>query len=47
MLTGIPTAYGVMGLIENGKGYFRSNLSLVSNLSGFTEEDIKKILRLL
>ncbi|MBK7667285.1 MAG: N-acetylmuramoyl-L-alanine amidase [Sphingobacteriaceae bacterium] len=40
--TGIPTAYGVMGLIENGKGYFRSNLSLVSNLSGFTEEDIKK-----
>jgi N-acetyl-anhydromuramyl-L-alanine amidase AmpD len=40
--TGIPTAYGVMGLIENGKGYFRSNLSLVSNLSGFSEEDIKK-----
>jgi N-acetyl-anhydromuramyl-L-alanine amidase AmpD len=39
---GIPTAYGVMGLIENGKGYFRSNLSTVAALSGFTEEDIKK-----
>lgn len=39
---GIPTAYSVMGLVENGKGYFRSNLTLVSNLSGFTEEDIKK-----
>src|SRR5688572_21411085 len=39
---GIPTAFGVMGLIQNGKNYFRNNLDLVSELSGFSEENIKK-----
>lgn len=39
---GIPTAYGVMGLVENGKSYFRSNLNTVASLSGFSAEDIKK-----
>ncbi|MES2566489.1 MAG: N-acetylmuramoyl-L-alanine amidase [Bacteroidota bacterium] len=38
---GYPTAYGVMGLTENGQGYFRNNLITVSQLSGFTVEDIK------
>lgn len=31
----IPATYGVMGLTLNGKGYFRENLKLVSQLSGF------------
>ncbi|MDW8157637.1 MAG: fibronectin type III domain-containing protein [Bacteroidia bacterium] len=31
---GRPHAYGVMGLILDGKGYFRENLKLVSRLSG-------------
>src|SRR5207248_3324854 len=39
---GLPKAYGVMGLTEDGKGYFRNSLQFVSDLSGFTEEDIKK-----
>lgn len=38
---GIPRAYGVMGLIADGKNYFRNNLGLVANLSGFSEEDVK------
>lgn len=36
-----PTAFGVMGLTENGQGYFRNNLITVSNLSGFSVNDIK------
>lgn len=38
----IPKAFTVMGLIEDGKNYFRSNLFLVSQLSGFTVKDIKQ-----
>jgi N-acetyl-anhydromuramyl-L-alanine amidase AmpD len=38
--TGIPRAYGVMGLTLDGKGYFRNNLITVSNLSGYTIEEI-------
>ncbi len=36
-----PTAFGVMGLTENGQGYFRNNLVLVSQLSGYSIRDIK------
>jgi N-acetyl-anhydromuramyl-L-alanine amidase AmpD len=36
-----PTAYGVMGLTEDGKGYFRNNLIYVSQLSGYSVSDIK------
>ncbi|MDP2386479.1 MAG: N-acetylmuramoyl-L-alanine amidase [Bacteroidota bacterium] len=39
--TGLPQAYGVMGLIEDGKNYFRNNLVTISKLSGFTVEEIK------
>lgn len=39
--TGLPKTYGVMGLTEDGKGYFRSNLNLISSLSGFSIADIK------
>lgn len=38
---GYPRAYGVMGLTENGQGYFRNNLITVSQLSGYSLEDIK------
>ena len=29
---GYPTTYGVMGAIENGKGYFTNNLLYISQL---------------
>lgn len=38
---GYPRAYGVMGLTENGQGYFRNNLVTVSQLSGYSLDDIK------
>ena len=37
---GLPQAYGVMGLIANGKNYFRNNLVTVSQLSGYSIDDI-------
>jgi len=37
---GLPQAYGVMGLIADGKNYFRNNLITVSQLSGYSIEDI-------
>jgi N-acetyl-anhydromuramyl-L-alanine amidase AmpD len=37
---GYPNTFGVFGLVDNGKNYFRNNLALVSSLSGFTEEKI-------
>ena len=38
--TAMPRAYGMMGLVRNGKGFFRENLKTVSELSGFTEQEI-------
>jgi N-acetyl-anhydromuramyl-L-alanine amidase AmpD len=38
--TGIPLAYGVMGLTLDGKNYFHNNLLLVADLSGISKEDI-------
>ncbi len=37
---GLPKAYGVMGLTLDGQNYFRNNLNLVSQLSGFQVADI-------
>lgn len=37
---GLPKAYGVMGLILDGKNYFNNNLELVARLSGFSKEEI-------
>jgi len=37
---GIPSFYGVMGLVLDGKGYFRENLKTVSGLSGYGIDDI-------
>ena len=39
---GLPTYYGVMGLVEDGKGYFKSTLDEIATLSGFDKEKIKK-----
>ena len=36
----MPRAYGMMGLVKDGKGYFRENLHLVSDLSGINEAEI-------
>lgn len=38
---GIPAVSGVMGLTENGQGYFDNNLQLVSDLSGVSVSEIK------
>ena len=36
----MPRAYGLMGLVKDGKGYFRENLHLVAELSGISETEI-------
>ena len=36
----MPRAYGLMGLVKDGKGYFRENLHLVSELSGISEMEV-------
>ena len=36
----MPRAYGMMGLVKDGKGWFRENLKTVAALSGYTEEAI-------
>lgn len=36
----MPRAYGLMGLVKDGKGYFRENLHTVSALAGIAEDDI-------
>ena len=36
----MPRAYGLMGLVKDGKDYFRENLHLVSELSGISEKEI-------
>ena len=36
----MPRAYGMMGLVRDGKGYFRENLATVAALSGYSEQAI-------
>jgi hypothetical protein len=38
--TGMPKAYGVMGLILDGKAYFNNNLEYIARLSGYSKNDI-------
>ena len=38
---GLPHVYGVMGLTEDGQGYFNNNLNMVSKLSGYPQNAIK------
>lgn len=37
---GLPNYYGVMGLVQDGKNYFRNNLVTVSQMSGISEQEI-------
>jgi len=37
---GMPKAYGVMGLVLDGKNYFRNNLTLIASLSGVNADEI-------
>lgn len=39
--TGMPRSLGLMGLVEDGKGYFRENLQLVAFFSGYPVAEIK------
>jgi N-acetyl-anhydromuramyl-L-alanine amidase AmpD len=40
--TDMPKYYGVMGLVEDGKNYFKNNLQTVADLSGYSVAEIKK-----
>ncbi len=39
--SGIPFHFGVMGLVENGKNYFRNSLERVASISKYDSENIK------
>lgn len=39
--TGLPEVKGVMGLTENGEGYFKDNMQIVSNISGYSIHELK------
>lgn len=39
--TGIPQSLGVFGLVEDGKGYFRNTLQLISDISGTDVQSLK------
>lgn len=39
---GMPSKYGVMGLIRDGMGVFRNSLQEVAALSGYAEENVAK-----
>lgn len=36
----LPTFYGVMGLVKDGKGYFNNSLTKIASLSSFSEQEI-------
>src|SRR5213595_2055813 len=38
--SGLPKAYGVMGLTLDGKNYFNNNLKLVAKRSGYSVDEI-------
>ena len=37
---GLPTYFGPMGIVEDGKGYFKNTVDIISELSGKKKEDI-------
>jgi hypothetical protein len=39
---GLPSYYGVMGLVTDGKGYFKNNLQTIALLSGYSVEQIQQ-----
>jgi N-acetyl-anhydromuramyl-L-alanine amidase AmpD len=42
----MPLRFGIFGLVEDGKGYFKNNLLTVTALSGITAEQFKTDVRL-
>jgi N-acetyl-anhydromuramyl-L-alanine amidase AmpD len=42
----MPLRFGIFGLVEDGKGYFKNNLLTVTALSGITAEQFKNDVRL-
>lgn len=38
----LPEYYGVMGLVEDGKGYFQNTLGKIADLSGYSVAEIKR-----
>ena len=44
--TGMPERYGLFGLVENGRGYFKNNLWIICNASNITPEQFKTDVRL-
>ena len=42
----MPQHYGIFGLVEDGRGYFKNNLKTVCELSSITKEQYKKDVRL-
>ncbi|AEW01250.1 N-acetylmuramyl-L-alanine amidase, negative regulator of AmpC, AmpD [Niastella koreensis GR20-10] len=42
----MPLRFGIFGLVEDGKGYFKNNLLTVTALSGITTEQFKNDVRL-
>jgi len=39
---GLPEYYGVMGVVDDGKGYFENTLTKIARLSGYSEAQIKE-----
>ena len=39
---GMPTYFGPMGIVENGKKYFKNTVDIIAELSEKTKEDILK-----
>jgi N-acetyl-anhydromuramyl-L-alanine amidase AmpD len=39
---GLPPTYGVMGLMDNGKNWFRENIKTVAQYSGYSVADLKQ-----
>ena len=39
---GLPTYFGPMGIVEDGKNYFKNTADIIAELSGYPKEDILK-----
>ncbi len=39
--SGLPQSFGYFGMVADGKGYFKENLSLVAGVSKFSENEIR------
>ena len=39
---GLPTYFGPMGIVKDGKNYFQNTADIITELSGYPKEDILK-----